>query len=628
MRLALPLFLLAALGAAQTNSIVTEPQNRGWRRALTPYSPRLVAQPDLNNTPRIRELMRAGNLYLSLADALALAVENNLDIELQRYSIAIAGMDLLRAQGGGTVRGLLYTIGEAPSGIGGPSSPINNNAASRTALGSSVATNPSELGVLGEPQTNLSVLGTIAQSNGTALPSYDPFVSLQYNWLHQTTPQTNSFTVGASSLMTTQQTGNAGFTQGFSSGAAVNVAFTNTNQSLNSQRTGYDPFTTSSLGITVTQPLLRGFGPSLNKRFIRIARNQEKITSLLFQQQLIATIYGVTRLYTDLVALAEDVKVKEDAVGLAQKLLEDTQAEVDEGTQAPIELTRAKAQISASRQDLINARGLLEEQEAILKTVLTKGVVDPSLRAAHIVPTGTLAVPEKEDSLSPDQLISSALRERPDLAQAGLQVSNSAIYVEGSRNGLRPELDLVGIAQNNALAGDANRVAAAGSADPRFIGGYGSVLDQIFTRKNPTYGIGISLTLPIRNRIAQADAARDELQLRQSQIRQKQLENQVRLEVEDALIALRRARAAYEAAMQTRLLQEESLAAEQTKYSVGASTSFFVIQYQSLLTQARSTEVAAKSSYQKARAALQRATGSILEQNHIDLGAALRGKLF
>jgi outer membrane protein TolC len=419
---------------------------------------------------------------------------------------------------------------------------------------------------------------------------------------------------------------NAGLVQAFSSGAQLNLSFDNSHQSLNALDTNYNPYTGSSLGLNITQPLLRGFGPALNRRFIRIANNDRKITDLLFQQQLIATVYGIIRLYTDFVALYEDVKVKQENLNAAEKLYSDTKAQVDEGTLAPVEMTRANAQVFSTRQDLINAGGVLEEQQAILKNLLTKsGNADPEVQAATIIPTDLLNIPEKEEIRPIQDLFAEALANRPDLSQAGLQIENSQIGLKGSRNALLPEVDLVGILQNNGLAGPLNPLAP--TSDAPFTGGYGSVLDQLFARKYPTYGIGVQMTLPIRNRIAEADLARDELQLRQSEVRLRQLQNEARLEVEDAVIAMRRARSSYEAAVQARRFQQESLEAEQMKYEVGASTAFFVIQYESLLAQAKSTEVAAKSAYVKARAALERATGSILTTHQISMEAGVKGRM-
>lgn len=586
--------------------------------------------PPLNfrNSPRVHELIRAGGLYLSLADALELTIENNLDIELERYTLLVADTDLLRARGGGTVRGMNFTLAEAPTGVGGPLSPVLTNPAATgsATAGSSVTTNALELGVLGSPQTNLSMQGTIAQSNGTSVPVFDPAIVGQLNWTHQTTPQSNSVTTGTPSLISETTLANAGIQRGFSTGAVAGLMFNNSHQALNSLRTAYNPYTGSNLGLNVSQPLLRGFGLGLNRRFIRIAGDEQKIGGLLFQQQLIASVYGVIRLYTDFVALYQDVKVKQESVTTAERLLSDVSAQVEEGTLAPVEQTRANAQVFSTRQDLANSQGLLEEQEAILKNVLTRqGNEDLEVRSAHIIPTDALEIPA-QDNIQPIQdLVAEALANRPDLRQARLQIDISRIGLQGSKNATLPEVDLLGVVANSGLAGALNPLEP--SADPALIGGFGGVLDQILSRRYPTYGIGLQLNLPLRNRIAEADFARDQIQVKQSEVRLRQLENQARLEVEDAIIALRRARASADAAAQARQFQQESLAVEQAKFDVGASTSFFVIQYQSLLAQAQSTEVAAKSAYVKARAALERAIGSILTENGISVEAALKGTM-
>ena len=595
----------------------------GWRgRIERPYLAKNITDIDFKNSTQVHDLIRAGNLYLSLSDAIALSVQNNLDIELQRYSLPTADTEILRAQGGGQLRGLLYTFNETPTGIGGPNSPLVTTAATQSTPGTTVATNANELALLGEPQVNDSILGTVPLSSGSQIPVFDPFLSAGYNFQHVDTPQLTSTFAQGGDLSANMQNANVGYNQGFSPGTNISASFLNSRTSNNSLSNSFNPYINSGLGVTVTQPLMRGFGRELNRRFIRIAGNEQKITTLLFRQQLIATVYGVVRLYTDLVSLAEDVKVKQDTYQFAQALLQDTQDRVNEGTQAPIELTRARAQVSATQQDLINSQGLLEEQEAILKNVITRrGAEDPEVRDARIVATDPLNIPATDDSRPIDELLNQASTTRPDLAQASLQTENTRIGLEGSRNALRPELDVVGTAQSNALAGDPNALNNAVPAGA-YIGGYGGALQQVFTGKNPTVAVGLQLTLPVRNRIAQADAVRDELQLRQTQIRERQLRNQAQLEVEDALIGMRRARASYDAAVQTTKLQEESLQAEQIKFMEGASTSFFVIQYQSYLAQARSTELAAKGAYIKARAALQRAVGSILDDNGVSFDAA------
>jgi outer membrane protein len=590
-----------------------------------PYIEHPIAAVDLTTSPRIRQVLRSGNIYLSLPDAIALAIENNLDIQLERYTLPAADTELLRAKGGGLLRGLNYNLFEVPVGVGGPASPLVTAAAATSITAGSVPTNPSELGALSFPQDNLSLSNGIPLSTGPAIPLFDPALTGQLNWTHTTTPTTNPFSVGANAVVSNTTNANAGYVQGFGPGTELNVAFNNQRNTLNTLQNAYSPYTASNLGFTVTQPLLRGFGLAVNRRFIQISKNEQKIAGLLVQQQLIATVYGVVRLYTDLVALYEDVKVKEGTLASAEKLYSDTKAQVDEGTQAPIELTRANAQVFSIRQDLINSRGLLEEQEAIVKNVITRRTDnDPDVLNARVIPTDTIDVPASEETRSLQDLVGLAFSNRPDLSQAGLQVNNSQISLKGSRNALLPEIDVVGVAQNNALAGQPS--ALVPGLETPLVGGYGTALEQLATRKYPTYGVGVNITLPLRNRIAQADLTRDEIQLRQSQILEQQLRKQAQLEVEDALIAMRRARGSYEAAVETEKLQQQSLDTEQAKFEVGASTSFFIVQYQSYLGQAKSTVVVAKSAYLKARAALERATGTILEDNHVSLGDAVHGR--
>ena len=595
----------------------------GWLKNA--YVEHPMAPLDLSNSPRIRQVLRSGNIYLSLPDAVALAIENNLDIELERYALPAADTELLRAKGGGVVRGLAYIVFEAPVGVGGPNSPLVTAAATPSISAGSVPTNPSELGALSEAQDNLGLLQAIPLSLGPPLPQFDPAITGQVNWTRSTVPDIDPAAYGINALTGNNANYNVGYTQGFGPGTALSVGFNNSYNTTNSLQSAFSPYTTSNLGFTVTQPLLRGFGLAVNRRFIRISKNEKKIANLLVQQQLIATVYGVVRLYTDLVALYEDVKVKEETLASAEKLYTDTKAEVDEGTQAPVELTRANAQVSSIRQDLINSRGLLEEQEAVVKNIITRRTDnDPEILNARIIPTDTIDVPGTEDTRPLQELVSLAFANRPDLAQAGVQVDNTQISLEGSRNELRPQIDLVGTAQNNALAAQLNPLVPP--IDSSLTGGYGNALDQLATRKYPSYGVGLNINLPLRNRIAQADVTRDEILLRQSQVLQQQLRKQAQLEVEDAVIAMRRARASYDAAVQTQALQQESLEAEQAKFEVGASTSFFIIQYESYLAQAKSTVVVAKSAYLKARAALERATGTILADNHVSLPEAVRGR--
>jgi outer membrane protein TolC len=289
-------------------------------------------------------------------------------------------------------------------------------------------------------------------------------------------------------------------------------------------------------------------------------------------------------------------------------------------------LTQAAAEVARTTQDLINSQSLVAQQELILKNILTKsGAGDPALDSIHLVPVDTIQIPPSENLPGVEQLITEAFQSRPDLAQYQVQISNAGLQLKGSRNELLPQLDVVGSASNNALAGTLNPLGPTLTTAPPFLGGSGTFSEQILQRNYPAYSLGIQLTLPVRNRIAQADVTRDELQLRQSEVRLRQAQNEVRVEVQNALLAVQRARASYDAAAQTRKLQEEALEAERERLAVGESTSFQVIQFQRDLEQARSSEVIAQDDYAKARAALDRSLGRTLSGNNISIEQAYSG---
>ena len=615
------LALIPMLGEAQTDFVTS---------IISPYEAKPVPAVNFQNSERIFDLMRAGQLYLSLADAIALALENNLDIELERYLPRIAQTEIRRARGGGFLRGLSLLVNEPPPGIGGPNGPLLTTLTASSTPSPVVNTNFSDVALITQQQNDLSVTGATPLSPGPAIPQYDPAISGLVNGAHQSTQEFNPALTGASNWLTSNNfNGNLGWAQGFSPGTQFSMTFDNTRLTSNATRYTYNPILNATLAFTITQPLLRGFGIELNRRYIHIAKNNRKVADLVFRQQVIDTVAGIARLYTDLVSLNEDVHVKREAVRLAERLYEDNKNKVDQGTLAPIEMTRAQAQVAVSRQALISAEGLVKQQELIVKTAITRrGLANPAIREAHIIATDTLTVPETELVRPVEDLIAEAVRDRPDLAQSGIQVENSQISLKGSLNALRPELDVVGIMQNGSLSGDVNQVAVALSPGATtYPGGYGTALGQIFKNNFPTYSVGLQLTLPLRNRVAQADAVRDELQVRQSQVRRQQFEDQVRLEVADAYVAMQQARAAYEAAVQSRILQDQSVVVEQQTFDVGLSTNYLVIQYQTFLAQARSTEVAAKGAYVKAKVALDRATARTLEVNQVSIQEAAGGRV-
>lgn len=593
-----------------------------------PYAGSTVAAVEYGNSLRLKSLLRNGRLYLSLDDVIALALENNLDIELQRFTPQVAAMDLLRAQGGGTLRGLPLSLRVLPSGVGGPASPLLTNlggGSSSTLVQGTLA----DLAVLSPQETSLSIQGSIAASSGPAVPKFDPALQGQLNWSHQEAPQTDLSKSGTYDLITETALGGLGIQQGLASGASWNAGYSLSRINFNSIQSSFDPYLSGSLGLAVTQPLLQGFGTGLNRRFIRIANNNKNISELVFRQQLISTVSDAIRLYWDLVSLTEDLSVKQSAVTLARKLVEEDQIQVETGTLPPLQLKRSQAELARTQQDFVNAQNLLLEQELVLKNVLTRnGGADAELASAHIQPLDRIQVPMRFEKPTAEEMVSKALANRPDLKSARLQLENSKIALQGAKNALLPNLALVAGVQTNSEAGQANPWASAGRYyDPDLIGGFGTANSQLFTGTFPNYQVGIQLSIPLRNRVAQADYARDQIQMRQTDVRLHMLENQARLEVQNALLSLERAHAACVAAVQTRQLQEEALAAEQERYTVGASTSFYIIQYERDVTQARSTEVAAQGAYAKAKTALDRVLGETLENNHISMAEALTGEV-
>jgi len=589
------------------------------------YKPGIVSEPDLKDSTRIGSLVRAGNLYLSLQDAIALALENNLDLELERYGLRMANTDTYRAQGGGLLRGVPLSVNEAPAGIGGPSgSPLLTTAASGAIAQGQISSAVTDSQLISEGFTDLTITGVFPFASGPAIPFFDPFVSGQIGVQHTTTTEASIASTGAPFLYTNQLSASGTYNQGFSSGAEVMAGFQAARSNQNGLYNIFSPYDTSTLGVTVTQPLFRGFGKELNRRFIHIAKNNEKISDYVFQEQIISTISGVMRLYDDLVSLIEDSKVKQETLATAQRLLEDNNNKVDQGTLAPIEATRAQAQVAAAQQDLINSQGYVRQQELILKNVLSRSWGDdPLVHDARIIPTDTLTI-EPLPAQSPAEIVAQAFANRPELEAARIQLTNTEINLKGTKNELLPEIDVVGTIAGSGIAGPANPAYPLSGA-PGVNGNFATTLDQILKRDYPTYTLGLNLTLPVRNRVAQSDVARDELQVRQTQVRLKQLQNQIRTEVEDAIIALQRTRAAYDAAVQTSKLQEESLAIEQEKFDVGLSTNFLVIQYQGYVAQARSTAVAALDAYAKAKVQYERAAGLILNNHSISVDEAVKG---
>jgi outer membrane protein len=602
----------------------------GWGTIIRGYKSPNPDPVRLSNSPRFQNLIRDGKLYLTLQDAVALALENNLDIELERYTPQIAETEVLRAEAGNLLRGIPTTVQEGTAGVGPPQASGDIQANGALPLGGGVVPALNNLTGPGIT-TDLSIIGSIPLSTGPALPDLDPTIIASASWNHTSEPQNSTFLPNLLSLNADTTVASLGIQKGFSSGGAVSLTWNTTYQKINDPLFLDNPATYSNINLTFIQPLLQGFGRAVNNRYIRIARNNRNVSQNVFKQQLISTVYAAIRLYWDLVSLTEDVRVRGEAVASAKRLLEDTRQSLSEGTAAPIDVTRTQAEVSRRQRDLDVARTLARLQNQILKDYLTRTAIDPAVAAIEIVPVDRPQFIEDEKLSELGDLVATGLRLRPDLTQAHLQLENSQISLKGSRSAVLPQLNLVASAQNSSLVGDPNPFllglpgAASPIANPFFLGSFGDGMRQVFHRNFPDYGAGVSLNIPLTNKSARADVARDQLQLRQQQIRLRELEKQVQLEITNGLIAVQQARDTYHAARQERIFEEENVQAETERLTVGASTSYLVIQYQRDLTAARSAEVSALSAYVEAKAALQRAIGTILDENGVSMSDALRG---
>ena len=605
---------------------------------LGPFTTPIVPPLFAGDETRLRMLIRDGKLYLKLQDAIALALENNLDVETERYDLVLAQTDEVRAKGGGNLRGIDYSVIEPPNGVGGPGSPLLAAATTNTNPVAPTVTDLTSLNSTAQTTQSFSQLSAGFQySTGPNIPLFDPQLIGTGGWLRR------SDTVNLTSITgTTTTTGGSGesttvgpplnftslnvaYLQGFSTGAQLTAIVNNDSEVLYGSTSKYNPFYAPSTSVTLTQPLLRGRGFDVNLRFLRIARTSRKISRLLFEQQVLDTIYGVSRLYFDLVSLGENVLVQQESLRAATKLRQDDENQVQLGTLAPVELTRAQALESSSRFALIQAQGLYKQQEIILKNQLLR-TASPVFTAQfdEIVPTDRIVVPDHAAKINVEDLVREGLTKRPDLAQAKLQVEAGKISAEASRNAVLPQLNLYGNVQVRGTTEQPyETLGSTGTGQPTVPSG----LAAGGLRTSTIYQAGVQLTLPLRNRVAASDAARDVVQLRQVEGRTEKLSQQIRVEIETAVVALQTAQAAYVAATASTQYQSQLLDAERDKLSVGQSTELAVLQDEAYLAQARSTEIAARSNWKKAQIELDHDLGDLLEKNNIVLDDAIRGTL-
>src|SRR5579862_9909331 len=607
------LSLLPGIAAAQTFADYAKPAGH-FPNPLRPYTAREVPPPTFGNTSRIEDLLKDGKLRLSLSDAVALALENNLDLAIARFNLSIADTDLLRAKSGQSVRGVATGLvqGTPGGGVGG----FGTGAPGAGAGGTSGGAGGAGTGASGLVQSTLGI--------GTNIDSFDPIVTGGLNLDHATFPQASEILYGVPSLKQNLGVANFNYSQGFGSGTLLSLNFNNDRITTNSAFSILSPEVDSGFRLTLRQHLLAGFGFAPNMRFICIARNNREISDVAFRGQVIATVSQIQNIYWDLVNAYEDVKVKERSLEVAEKTLSDDREQVKIGAIAPMEVMKAESDESTRNQDLLLSQNGLQLQELLVKNAITRDLSDPVLASAEVIPTDSMTITEKEPVTPLQDLIADAQQHRPELAEARMDLTNRDITRKGATNAMRPVVDLVAWYGAYGLAGDQTPFGfnQAGFSPPT---GYGDAFTALFKNNAPDYAVGLNITIPLRNRAAQADQIRSQLEYRQAQLHMQQLQNQIGIEVRNAQFALLQNRALVDTARKARDLAQQTFDIEQKKKALGASTSNLVLQTQRDLAQAESNFVAAESTYEKSRVELDRATGLTLAHSGIEIEDAVHG---
>src|SRR5580704_416470 len=598
---------------------------------IAPYKPGYVPPPDLSNTDRIQQLMRGGKIMLSMNDAVALALENNLDLVLARNNLNIADADVLRGESGANILGVNTGIVQNTpgGGVGGLSGIVGSGTG-----GTSVAAGGVGTGTNGLVSSTLGI--------GSPITSFDPVLN---GTLQMDRDFAQETTVPNLLPIVNTNTGTADFSylQGFHWGTNFAVGFNTTHVTTNDPAFAYSPSISSGLQFRLTQNLLQGFGSVANTRFIRIAKNNREISDVAFRLQIITTVDQIENLYWDLVFAYENVRVQQEALTFAERKLADNKKQVQFGTLPPIQVVSAQSTVSTDQQALILAQTNLELQELLMKNALSRTLEDPALAGADVIPTSTMQLPAEEPVVPIQDLIGDALGHRAELSESRIDLNSRELNNKAVRNAMLPTLALFAYYGGSGIGGNVNPLVplckpggsslcfSPATAAPPFRNGgpvsYAGTLNQLVDGTSPDKGVGVTLTIPIRNRQGQADQVRAELEYRQAQVRLRQLQNQVDIEVRNAQFALRQNRASVQAAQAAVDFARQTLDAEQQKLAVGVSNPTAVLQDQSGLTTAESNLVSAKAAYEKARVELDRATGLLLDHSGIVMADAERGEV-
>lgn len=591
-----------------------QPVKPGGSFLFRPYEAVELPLVRLSDSDRLHSLIRGGKLYLTAQDAIALALENNIDLEIARYAPISAQWRLTRAQAGGSLPGV----------------PSAASQASSVASGQGVLGSQQAAGVQGGNNTGVTRgtgNATITQI-GPVTAVLDPTIQETTTFSHRTIPQSNSVQSLTSALVQNQRTYSGSIQQGLLSGGSIALNYSNHYLNENSPSDVMNPSVAPNLGFTFQHNLLQGFGTEVGGRTITISKINLATSDVTFRGQVISVVNNVLNAYYALVADEEDFKAKTNAFDVAQTFLGDTSKQIEIGSLPETDRITAQSQAATAHQDLVVSESTRAQDEVRLKNLISrKGIGDPLLAAARVVPLDRLAIPEKDEFAPVKELVAKALANRPDLAAEKANLNTSQISAKGTINALLPQAIVFAGASAAGLAGTPRPAVVGPGADPYLVGGVGTALGQVFRRNFPSENVGAGMLLPINNRQAQADHGIDQLQLRQTELGLQKDLNQAHVDVMNALVAMQQARARYDAAVLNRELARQLLDSEQKKFAIGSSTPFNVVRQQRDLTNTLSAQISALVTYNNARIALDQTTGQTLEANHVVIAEARTGKV-
>jgi outer membrane protein TolC len=588
-----------------------------WGDPINIYRPTKLGAASFNNSVRLDNLVKDGKIYLSLSDAIALAIENNYDIAIARYDLDIADTDILRTKSGQAPLG-------APSGIvtgtqGGSNSILSTGGGPGGTAGGSGGAGSGTAGL------------TLTTGGAGPLPEpFDPTITGTIQLDRNHSQETSIFSPASA---TNTNSYNFTYNEGFVPGANLAIAWNNTRSTSSSTLTSYLPNYSSSFKATVTQHLLQGAGIWVNKRFIYQALNDRRITDSSFREQILYTVNQVETIYWGLVQAYEDVQAKERALDQSSRLLDDNKKQLEIGTMAPLDVVNAQSTVATDKQALLSAQSSLNYQQQIIKQAIARNLNDPALSTAPVIPTDRVSldtIPEEGQQV--EALVQEAFQRRPELEQAVLTLRNDEITLKGARNALLPQLDVNAYYGANVTGGPINTKCnffGEPCYSPGYVssvpGSYTGVLGDLVNSTAPDKGVGFTLNVPIRNRFAQSQQERSLMEYRQAELRLEQLYTQIRMQVVNAMFALTNDRALVEADVAARDYNQQSMDAENKKLHLGASTTATVLLQERNLAIAEDNLISANAAYAKDRAGLYQILASTLEHYGINLGEAAQG---